>query len=1181
MFILKAIWAFLTSRWLWIFIGLSLLSFLIWIYGPIIAFGEARPLADELVRVIIIAVIFLIWLFLWIRAKIRAARANRSFMADLAPPPPKEVKPGEEELAEVSAKFQNTLDELNKRKLGGKKFLREMPWYVIIGPPGTGKTTALRQSGLNFPFDLTDDLHGVGGTRNCDWFFTEDAVMIDTAGRYVEQESRPDVDSAEWLGFLDMLKKHRGERALNGVILTLSVETLMEGDHAIRTHGREIRKRLAELSERLEIRLPIYLMLTKADLIKGFVPFFEGLSTAEREQVWGATFPTDDKISPSDVGRELSALAANLERRMVPLLEDTQNLDGRAEIFRFPAQIESLSAPLRLLVETIFGESRYEESAWMRGFYFTSATQEGTPIDRLMGSLAASFGLRASYGGSTARFDQRSFFIKDLLTRVIFQEAGLGTLDPDAVARRKWAWRGIAAAAAAVTVVMGLLFTLSYMTYRGEITDQTVQLEGLRGDLTLIAAQQAPVEPLDLNAALDAMNKVALARTPQTGGILTALGPAADAELDYAYGLAYNRALRNILEPRMVALLEATMWKEIRNPEYLLNALKVYQMLTGAAPVDTPFAQQWWAEELPKSAPIDPFPTQQAVEHQMAVFERIGTERTPIEADQALLAQALEVVCEIPLSQRAYNALLADPEITALPEWIPASYAGPNANDVLVRQPPRTLRNGIKGAFTYNGFHTGILARIDEVANQAALDRWVFAGGCAESADVPVATLAEDILKLYYEDYINTWDLFLREISIAPINDLRVANDNLKDLSSDDSAVKRLLDAVVAETDLTRTEEEGGGGGGGVPPKAVGAATKRLGFLGKLLKRGARYVPSPTPSSGVSDQAKSGEQVAKHFAPIKGVVQEVEGIPPLLTDVQTALKELANVFQRIAASADPEAELVRLGGIAQLTGAVANTADTLPDPVDDWIRGIAGDAERFQASALENELNAIWRADVLPFCQSALANRYPFTQGSSIDVNTADFARLFGPNGLMDSFTNDKLLPLIDTTTRPWTWRGDIDLDPAKLAPFEQARSIRDGLFPGGAGPLMGFNLLPESMSANAARATLNIDGQVVTYFHNAAQPQSLTWPGTGGTNTVTLQFAPLDGSAEVILSENGAWAWLRMIRGGLSPTGIPERFNLRLGAGGMAITYQLNANSVDNPFDLKMFGSFTCPERF
>ena len=188
-----------------------------------------------------------------------------------------------------------------------------MPWYVIIGPPAAGKTTALRQSGLDFPFDLTDDLHGVGGTRNCDWFFTEDAVLIDTAGRYVLQESPPELDAAEWLGFLDLLKKHRGRRALNGVIVAVPVDLLAEGDAAIRAHGREIRKRLAELDQRLEVRLPVYLLITKADLIKGFETSFDDLSTAEREQVWGATFAPGERPDGAAVARELGALVQRLE----------------------------------------------------------------------------------------------------------------------------------------------------------------------------------------------------------------------------------------------------------------------------------------------------------------------------------------------------------------------------------------------------------------------------------------------------------------------------------------------------------------------------------------------------------------------------------------------------------------------------------------------------------------------------------------------------------------------------------------------------------------------------------------------------------------------------------------------------------------------------------------------------
>ena len=182
--VIKAIFRFLFSRRLWIFIGLLIFCGFIWVFGPLISFGTMQPLADDLVRMIVIGVVAILWLLSLLLAQLRAARKNQMFVAELAAPEPKAApKAGEANVAELNSKFAQILAEMKRSKLGNRKFLRDMPWYVIIGPPGSGKTTALRQSGLKFPMDLSDDLKGVGGTRNCDWFFTEDAVLVDTAGR--------------------------------------------------------------------------------------------------------------------------------------------------------------------------------------------------------------------------------------------------------------------------------------------------------------------------------------------------------------------------------------------------------------------------------------------------------------------------------------------------------------------------------------------------------------------------------------------------------------------------------------------------------------------------------------------------------------------------------------------------------------------------------------------------------------------------------------------------------------------------------------------------------------------------------------------------------------------------------------------------------------------------------------
>lgn len=1175
--VIKAIFRFLFSRRLWTFIGVVLLCALIWLFGPLVSVGDMVPLADDLVRMIVIAVILVLWLFSLLLAQLRAAKKNQLFVTELAAPEkPKVSLPGEANVAEINTKFASVLSEMKRSKLGGKKFLRDMPWYVIIGPPGSGKTTALRQSGLHFPIDLSDDLKGVGGTRNCDWFFTEDAVLVDTAGRYVQQQSDPEIDSAEWLGFLDMLKKHRGKRALNGVILTLSLKELLAGEASVREHGREIRKRLAELRERLQIQLPVYLMLTKVDLVPGFESFFGTLPTKDREQVWGATLPTDARIDRTTIEREIKALLANLETRLTTRMAEDVPLDQRAEVFRFPSQVERLEAPLKLLIDTVFGESRYEESPWLRGFYLTSATQEGSPIDRLVGELAGSFGLNADAAPRRAFGEKRSYFLRNMLTDLIFPEAGLGTFDAAAEERRKWIWRGSIAGASLVTLIAGLVFLFSFLRYSGGIDDQERQLADLSGRLANVAARQAPTEPLDLELALEGVTEVKAAATEVPASPLTWIGPTARSELAEAQRIAYDRGLRNILEPRMVAMLEATMWRQIRDPEYLLGALKVYYMMTGLAPYDREFAAQWWQDQLPLNAPTDPFPTEAALEHQLAAIDRMGSEEQKIAPDQDLVQQALQSICTIPLAARAYAALISDPAVTALPEWIPAEKAGPNATRVLTRISEKTLRVGLPGAFTYDGFHTTVLPLIPEVAASAALDQAVFAGGCAESSDASVATLEADILKLYQDDFIAQWDGILHDIRLAPITDLQIAALNLKDLASPDSTLRRLVRAVVDEVDLTRViPEEEGANTDGIAKKAV----SKLGKVGKLLKAGSKLATS---TGGTEDGPPPGSAVAQHFAPLKAAIEEVDGVPPLLDDVGLQLDGLAKELATALNSGKPDETLHERGGFFELTAAVVNSAKTLPDPLNEWISGISEQIGGMNRERIISQLNARWRADVYDFCVKATGGRYPFDPASSVDVNVADFRELFAPGARIDKFVTDVLLPYIDTTTKPWTWRADFGLDGSLLSPFERARSIRDGLFPGGSGPVMAFTLEAKDLTPNAASVTLNVDGQVLTYLNAATRPMPMTWPGPDGTNLISLSFQPRDGTGELLTSETGSWAWLRLIRKGrLSSTDLPEVFRLSLGLSGFSADFELRAASVDNPFDLKMFGNFKCPTKF
>ncbi|MGL4321521.1 MAG: type VI secretion protein IcmF/TssM N-terminal domain-containing protein, partial [Paracoccaceae bacterium] len=171
------------------------------------------------------------------------------------------------------------------KKSGGKAYLYDLPWYVIIGPPGAGKTTALKNSGIEFPLSTNEGggVEGFGGTRYCDWWFAEDAVLIDTAGRYTTQDSDKGADEASWNSFLDLLKKSRPNQPINGVILAFSVQDMMNATEESLTRNSEIvRQRLGEIHEQLKIDFPVYVLFTKADLISGFREFFASFSLNRR-----------------------------------------------------------------------------------------------------------------------------------------------------------------------------------------------------------------------------------------------------------------------------------------------------------------------------------------------------------------------------------------------------------------------------------------------------------------------------------------------------------------------------------------------------------------------------------------------------------------------------------------------------------------------------------------------------------------------------------------------------------------------------------------------------------------------------------------------------------------------------------------------------------------------------------
>src|SRR5688500_3116102 len=258
---------------LWLAIVLALVAVAAWVTVLLLELPLWIAIVVTVVAILILATFIIVRR---VRASLRAAALERELMRQAAAQADKARPDRRAEILALQTQMKAALDALKRTKLGsrgGKNALYALPWYVIVGPPAAGKTTALTQSGLGFispPGGGGAKVRGTAGTRNCDWWFSERAILLDTAGRLATAED----DRDEWLSFLDTVRKFRSERPLDGLIVALSAEELVsKTELELEETAKTLRARADELMGRLEMVLPIYVMFTKIDLVGGFVEF--------------------------------------------------------------------------------------------------------------------------------------------------------------------------------------------------------------------------------------------------------------------------------------------------------------------------------------------------------------------------------------------------------------------------------------------------------------------------------------------------------------------------------------------------------------------------------------------------------------------------------------------------------------------------------------------------------------------------------------------------------------------------------------------------------------------------------------------------------------------------------------------------------------------------------------------
>lgn len=1197
---MKKILGIVFNRWTLAILGLIAASLLIWFIGPLFAFADYRPLESDDARFLLISLVLSLYIAKQLWAFIKAKNLNKKLMDGLlqqSAPQAQKNEAGTEEIAVLHKRFEEAVNILKKTNKLGKKdksgilsllsrqYLYDLPWYIFIGPPGSGKTTALINSGLQFPLAEhfgKDKIGGIGGTRNCDWWFTNEAVLIDTAGRYTTHESEHTADSTAWTGFLDLLKKFRPRRPINGVIVTISVADLLQQNAPQREkQANEIRKRIQELHEELKIQFPIYILVTKTDLLAGFMEFFGRLGKDERAQVWGTSFKLteDGNHHPlSDYVAEFTALEKRLYDRLVFILQEERDIQKRALLYLFPQQFSNLKNTLEEYLNQIFSPSRYEQQPLLRGIYFTSGTQTGNPIDRMMGNLAKALNLGNKLI-SPLRPSGKSFFLTRLLKEVIFTESELAGTN-QRWERKQSSLQWIIFTAGIILIAgMSAAWTLSYVKNKAYITEVDDKIKLVSSEVESLPQMQN-INIVNLLPTLRSVQELTRVSSNYDGStpIDMRFGLYQGEKLSAASNNAYYRLLQDTFLLQLILRFEYLLNYTSRNdPELLYEALKAYIMLHNAEHFDAnalkAFIIMDWETNFPHELTKEQY---HLLEHHLNHLFNRGAPTPPIRMNEQIVKSVRGILSQTPIAHRIYNRLKRQNIGIDLPEFTILRAAGPSAPLVFSRRSGRPLNQGVPGLYTYDGYYKTFLQISKEVAEQLKKEeKWVLQPEIQADSQLSIHfiddQLLDEVRRLYLQDYARIWEIFIDDIRLKHSDSLQESIDIARLLSANDSPLPTLLKAIVKEVTLVRKD--------GIEKNILDRATNSVRDTSERLRQLLNQ-DNNNRSSTATLTSKPENIVDDRFEDLRNIVS---GQPPQIELILSQFNELytflsSTEFALKNRTTPPSSEII---------DKIITDANKAPEPMRSMLTTLSTSGISQALGEKRANLNQALFAKVTDFCRKAINNRYPFKKDSSDDVTPDDFSRIFSSGGLIDSFFQNYLSQYVDTTRQIWRFRnvGDASMGTTSrdLQQFQRAKIIQDVFFQG-SGNKAGMELTfkPVDMDASITQFILDIDGQLVKYSHGPLIPVTVQWPGTRGSSQVRLQISLADsGSSLTGQVFEGPWALFRMFdKVQITRSNQPDKFIVNFSIENRKVQFEVSANSVMNPFRLQELEQFSCPAK-
>ncbi|MBD3220185.1 type VI secretion system membrane subunit TssM [bacterium] len=1157
-------------------IVLSLLLATLFALGGRLGLGLVGRMIVGLVLVLISGGV--IWLMGRMEKRKQAERIEQSLVLEAAggPDDKSRKKASRDDMAAAIARLKGSRLADGR---SGRDALSVLPWYLVVGAPGSGKSAAITSSGLPFPSEHGDAASACSEGRDCCWWFSNQAVVLEADGRFASDGGQA-VDR-DWDVFLELLSKQQRRPALNGVVVTVAADELAGLDEAqLKQRAAIVRRRVDRIAERLDLLCPVYLMITRCDRLNGFPEFFGDISGKARDQVWGATFSANLMTSPvpGDVFvQEFDLLARALERRRLPRLIRTEREQAvQQQAFLFPLEFYRLRDKLRTFGDTLFAPSQYTHQPHWRGFYFTSAGGEAAPATETVltdvSQVIGLPGLGPVAPPPTAPVgDRRPLFLRTLFLNVLVPDQDLVRPTARAV-RRRQSWRLVVRGIAAVLLPVLLTLSVISLVRNQGLAQRSEQLAtDVRG---LVPAGEQPRDITAALAELEPMREFLVKldgwqdRRPITVDMGLYRGERLAAGLR---GVYYDRLREVLLRPGRDRL-ERGLLGEYPGDRDEFNRFfaryQAYRMLVepdqGDPDLVTGELQGAWH---------DPSATTETTARQLQLIDdhvhfawrhpadlREACADLP-RARENLVQRAEGYIRQFWASDLYYDTMVAEinrsgrPFSTAIEPAFSGVFTGADGAD------EDDLR--VPFAFTRTGWSEYVLPRI--LGSEAELrDNWLL----QEAFRDRTLDIRNELLARYLADHHDRWTTFLGSVDLVPPARLAETHSRLRGLAPRTSALFRFLERARDTMDLSGDTE-------GLPEDGR-----------EELARASADFKAWREFFRVQGEGEEAREPAAVYADL--IDQLVEFLSELIAEGDAeanAAGAARQVFEKDGRGGTAVEDVSR-----QIRALVVEGGATSCDrALETFLRRPVALVWEACLLATERHLDARWREEIASYFSDKL-NRYPLNPESGQDCSSSDFAQFFRPQGMLERFVAENLEVFLAPDRRP---REVLDrrlgLTDAAVASLRKAAELRRVLFAQGVPvPEARFKLRPLQASYSRGRGPtitgtrLRVGEQSLFYDMGAPRTVEFVWSGDQYGQRASLTLQP-DGLLPELRIEASDWALFRLLDFAepvkLGETRYEYTFFLDDPGGRfrVKVPYELTTTSADNPFQRRFF-DFDCP---